>query len=177
MQIAAATVDIEGCFKKLWDIHRTWIVNVLEDAVIYAKSHRARPKESLQRAIYLTAVRSGNGEEKEVKAVFAQNVWPALKSRGWTIETVESENGSSTRYVKGDQSVSTFMIRRKIPLLSQYLTLFSCYTYSSGLYILFSVRYQLSTRNLLLWWNRSNHRWPVLFMPLKWSWTTISIQN
>lgn len=105
-QSAAASVDVAVCFKKLWDTHRPWMENVLHDAVSYARAHSPRSKEALLRSIRSVASRSDDGEKKEPNAVFAQNVWPALRSRGWKAELIESEKGSTTRYVKGDQSVS-----------------------------------------------------------------------
>lgn len=110
MQHVAGRVDIDSCFQKLWEIHRPWMSKIIEDAIIYARSHSPRTKESLNSAIQSASAKFNLGQKKEINALFSQSFWPALKNRGWKTEVLESEKGSTMRYLNGDKSVSPWKV-------------------------------------------------------------------
>lgn len=81
-----------------------WFGVVLDDAVEKAKGSQPRGKDVVYKLINL----SSQDEQKDPSSIFATNVWPSLKSRGWkvTIPTEGSQAGKSIYSFK-DREVST----------------------------------------------------------------------
>ena len=101
---------MESALKKIWSSNAAWCEALLVDALSFIKTHRARSKESVNRALKGCEGRSRSSQAKSQSELFAQNVWPALRLRGWSTEDVESNGSVSKRYRKGTHVVSGVLI-------------------------------------------------------------------
>lgn len=93
-------------FSKLWKANAVWAEKALRDAVSYAKQNAPRDQDAIDKAL-----RKRNEstflETNDISSIFAANVWPSLKSRGW--KAMISADGSAagqTRYSFKNEEVS-----------------------------------------------------------------------
>lgn len=91
-------------FEKVWSAHAAWCKRVLADGFDYARYNRPRPKAKLNAAMQIQG--STESATGSLHAKFAQNLWPALKSRGWRSQEVQTARGSQIQYVFDDRKVS-----------------------------------------------------------------------
>jgi hypothetical protein len=120
--------NLDSCFEKLWKTHKAWIEEAVGHAQEFAASHPPRPKQTLDRALHVGTPRNQTESMKGVNAVFVENVWPALRSRGWKVEMSPTDEGDVTKYAFGDKKVST---RRRLdsgfsPMQSTNIPLARC---------------------------------------------------
>jgi hypothetical protein len=92
-------------FKKLVDANASWLTKVMEDATEFAKIHLPRSKNAIKHALQSHDPPS-NPAPQSLQALFAANLWPSLRSRGWTAETiVEGEFSGLRRYAHAGKEV------------------------------------------------------------------------
>ena len=86
-------------FQKLVQMHSSWLKQVFADAVSYAKDNEPRDKETVD-LIYRKPTESEQPPKPtETATIFATNVWPSLKSRGWkAITKVDGSSAGKTIY-------------------------------------------------------------------------------
>jgi len=103
---------VQHCFKKLWYASESWVTAAFNDALTFARSAEPRDQEALSRG--LQSARSAGTKstaplkKDEISALFSQNVWPSLKSRGWkAVVLSEGPNAGKTQYSYGGKQVST----------------------------------------------------------------------
>ena len=93
-------------FKKLVDANASWLSKVFQDATEYANSHPHRSKNAFERAVHSHNSAEVNNVKQSLPSLFVANLWPSLKSRGWTAEvTVEGEFAGTTCYVHDGNEV------------------------------------------------------------------------
>ena len=94
----------EKAFQKLLTANESWTKLVIEDAVLFAKENPPRDAETVQKAL-----KAGASEKPHLDGIsfmFAESVWPSLKSRGWKAELlVEGPSTGKTRYTYKDKQV------------------------------------------------------------------------
>jgi hypothetical protein len=84
-------------FKKLIDANATWLPKALQDATDYAKAHPPRTRNAVARS--LRSHSEGPAAPQSLQTLFAANMWPSLKSRGWTaVSVVDGEFGGTVCY-------------------------------------------------------------------------------
>ena len=91
-------------FQKIVGSQAPWFAEVLNDASNFAKSNEPRQDEVIHKLntmnLPLTAT--------DVASIFATNVWPSLKSRGWKVALIdEGDQTGKSRYSYKDKEVST----------------------------------------------------------------------
>jgi hypothetical protein len=100
---------LENQLKKLLNCHAAWLSIVFNDAKRFASSHEPRPSEIVER--YANKVGKDNSlstpPSVDQNALFAQNLWPQLKSRGWKVEQVTSGAEAAPKYIFNGETVST----------------------------------------------------------------------
>ncbi|VEU34941.1 unnamed protein product [Pseudo-nitzschia multistriata] len=84
----------EICFKRLWESHSSWAAKALGDAVSFARIHDPRVDDS------------SDNQEKKIREVFKNQLWPSLQGRGWKIEDEDDEDGMET-YIYGKREFSS----------------------------------------------------------------------
>jgi hypothetical protein len=77
-------------FRKFWDPNADWVTKLVMEVVVYAKDHDPRNEETLMQLMHK---KTKSMDEGGVKILFAKNVWPSLRSRGWKARV--AEGGSS----------------------------------------------------------------------------------
>jgi len=106
---------IETCFQKLWETHQSWLGGVMNDAAAYGKSNAPRSEKALHRALNPSAGQE-SAARKGLNALFAENVWPALRSRNWKAVSVATEKGEAKRYeYNGEQYKTTKSVLASVP--------------------------------------------------------------
>jgi hypothetical protein len=106
--LAAASVDMkeykEKAFRSVVRSLTKWFEQVLSDAVETARLNQPRGVDVVSKLQNLTS----SEEQKDPSSIFATNVWPSLKSRGWkvTMPTEGNQAGKSI-YTFKDREVST----------------------------------------------------------------------
>ena len=104
-------------FDKVWQTNASWARIALKDALSYAQERRPRDQAIIERAlaggggvdgIEGKGLASANKRKKGVTsstltAAFDENIWPALRSRGWKDETAPD---GRRRFVFGKTTVS-----------------------------------------------------------------------
>ena len=93
----------EKCLKKIVEMHKDWLVDVFNDANLCSSPVR-------QKHIIDTVIHKKKNKSALLNA-FNENVWPALKSRGWTVEETEQNEDERLPYkiiyrFKGGRPVS-----------------------------------------------------------------------
>eukprot|EP00546_Thalassionema_frauenfeldii_P003334 CAMPEP_0178934636 /NCGR_PEP_ID=MMETSP0786-20121207/23988_1 /TAXON_ID=186022 /ORGANISM="Thalassionema frauenfeldii, Strain CCMP 1798" /LENGTH=2235 /DNA_ID=CAMNT_0020612471 /DNA_START=60 /DNA_END=6767 /DNA_ORIENTATION=- len=73
-------------FRKLLDSHLPWLSRVIEDAKAFAESNERRSKDVVMRYINLSDSKASTNPSPRQEALFAENLWPQLKNRGWEVE-------------------------------------------------------------------------------------------
>ena len=68
----------EASFRKHWHQNLSWVQAVLEDAVAYARTNKARTQDTLDHSKH----------ENKISSLFYSSLWPSLKGRGWKEEAV-----------------------------------------------------------------------------------------
>ena len=96
---------LEEHLQSLVQSHRLWLAQVFQDAKAYGFANERRPEQALT---WLASV-SGKGSVQihDENALFAQNLWPQLKSRGWKVERVSSGGVVLARYMCGNETVGS----------------------------------------------------------------------
>lgn len=108
---AKAKQLLEQQFQSLVQSQASWLPFVLNDAKAFGMTHPARPQETVDR--YLASSARKNVQTPQGKnAVFAQNLWPQLKNRGWKVEQVNDGGQMSTKYSFGGETVCAIPVRR-----------------------------------------------------------------
>jgi hypothetical protein len=83
----------------------SWLPLVLRDAKQFGASHSGRSNDIVER--YLVSSPSKKKQAPQGKAaLFAQNLWPQLKSRGWKVEQVNVGGQMSSKYSYAGETVS-----------------------------------------------------------------------
>lgn len=83
---------LDEMFRKMAAANGSWLTTVIKDATDYAKTHSPRTKKSLSRMLHSQSTGEEGGPQS-LGSLFAANLWPSLKSRGWTTtEDVDSGN-------------------------------------------------------------------------------------
>lgn len=86
---------LEDKFKMLIDANKFTLQKSLEQAVRYASMNEPRDQGVIDRALDKKTTSSTTSSD----AMFAQNVWPPLRSRGWKAVVVTDSSGvCTTRY-------------------------------------------------------------------------------
>lgn len=95
----------ESALKKFWDVSSNWTVKLLSDVVSYAETHEARDHDTLMEILH----KKDDGANKEdVKILFARNVWPSLRDRGWKVTSPDGVGGAQ-QYSYEDGKVRTWL--------------------------------------------------------------------
>jgi len=100
-------IDKDQCFRKIIATHMSWISSLFDDA------HKGQIV-SRDQYIIDAVIRKKKTNSALVKA-FHENIWPALKSRGWKTEEEESDSefdipNKTTYRFKGGRQVRCFFI-------------------------------------------------------------------
>lgn len=94
----------EESFMAFLSENESWVRNVLLDAVAYSKVASSRDKDWVQGVIEGTSGHKKDKKENPVQlklsAEFSENLWPALRTRGWKEES--SKSGKKVFTYKGD---------------------------------------------------------------------------
>lgn len=89
--------------ESLIQCHGLCLANVFRDAKAFGSANERRPEQAVER--YARFVGKGPSHGHGENALFAQNLWPQLKNRGWKVEQVESGGEMQTRYTYGGETV------------------------------------------------------------------------
>lgn len=96
-------------FEKLVKVHGSWLHQVFVDAVSYAKDNEPRNKETLDLINRKPSDSKKPPKPTDTTAIFATNVWPSLKSRGWkSVTKTEGPLAGKTLYSFEEKEVSLF---------------------------------------------------------------------
>jgi hypothetical protein len=101
-------------FRKFWDPSADWVTKLVMQVVLYAKDHDPRNAETLAQLMH---TKTESLDESDVKVLFAKNVWPSLRSRGWKARVVEGGPGEP-QYTYEDNEV-----RELVPFYAAISTL------------------------------------------------------
>lgn len=82
-------------FKKLVDSNESWLSLAIQDATTFAGANLPRSKNALQRALRSRSPNESSTPQS-LPTLFAANLWPSLKSRGWTTSTIVDGEFSGT---------------------------------------------------------------------------------
>lgn len=102
-------VEVQKCFEKLVSSNSSWLELLWKDAQDYARDAQPRSEETLKQIFH-----SGQTSlpPTEVSTMFVQNVWPSLKTRGWTARIlVEGPHAGKTQYSYNGNEVTLTFIR------------------------------------------------------------------
>jgi len=99
-----AKESLEREFQILLRNHKSFLTSVFRDAKAFGAVSDRRPKETVER--YLSSPKKSKQPVQGQGALFAQNLWPQLKNRGWKVEQVNSGGDMVTRYSYGSETVS-----------------------------------------------------------------------
>jgi len=111
--------QLERSFEKLLHAHSSWVSKAIEDALAYAQSNCPRSRIVINTNLAKKSNATQGKPPRELSPLtvaFNQNIWPALRSRGWKQETVSDPKSAKaqtlTRYnYKGEvyRSVSAVL--------------------------------------------------------------------
>jgi hypothetical protein len=115
---------LEGeVFKKVMATHESWVGPVLSDALAYSTSAVPRDKDYTARV--LSGMHSPHKEPQEnpvqtqLSLGFEENVWPALRSRGWKVD----DKGKRKSYIyNGQKYPSIVSVLNAIPKIHPEIT-------------------------------------------------------
>ena len=120
---------INASFKKLVDANASWLTNVMQDATEFAKTHFPRLKQTIDHALQSHDSPS-TPSPHSLPGLFAANLWPSLRNRGWTAETIVEGEFSGTRlYAFAGKLVGPFELLT--PVLMKPSCIFSHLSWSS----------------------------------------------
>jgi hypothetical protein len=85
--------------------HGLCLARVFRDAKEFGSANERRPDHAAER--YARFVGKGTSHGHGENALFAQNLWPQLKNRGWKVEQVDSGGEVQTRYIYGGEMVGS----------------------------------------------------------------------
>lgn len=89
---------LENHFRAVVNNHKPLLVKVLRDARAYAITNIRRPMEVADRFISTPNKKKQHAYGQQ-NALFAQNLWPQLKNRGWKVEQQSVDGNMSTKYM------------------------------------------------------------------------------
>lgn len=118
--LQATDQEIEvAAFKKFWDSSADWVKKIVQDVVQYAKDNESRDHETL---MHLLQKESTNTSDADIMKLFAANLWPSLRDRGWTASGLDGS--SEQAYSYEDEKVRTTCVFNKIFPLLRSVSLF-----------------------------------------------------
>lgn len=98
--------QLKVSFKKLVDANASWLTKVIQDAVVFAKAYPPRSKNAMERALQSHHSSESPSAPQSLPSLFVANLWPSLKSRGWTAEViVDGEFSGTTCYTHSGKEV------------------------------------------------------------------------
>jgi len=102
---------VQTVFDKHWAANKNWAKPVLVDALAFAKSAQPRPEDVLSRIQNSSTEVTACTSRTEMASLFAENVWPSLKYRGWKAETLsEGHPKGTTQYSFEGKQVSIYLL-------------------------------------------------------------------
>ena len=111
---------LEEHLQSLVQSHRLCLTQVFLDAKAFGVANERRPEQALERHTGFAS----KGNVHDENALFAQNLWPQLKSRGWKVEQVHSGGEVRARYICGDEMVGSDRRKRALLCLPMKITCF-----------------------------------------------------
>jgi hypothetical protein len=94
----------ENIFNAVFRSLAPWVVQALEDATTFAKQNEPRKEDVLKKLQMMNST----SVPTEAASMFATNLWPSLKSRGWKADLItEGDRVGETRYSFKDKEVSS----------------------------------------------------------------------
>jgi hypothetical protein len=120
----ADNTQLEACFKKLVHSNVSWLNKVVQDASAFAETNSPRSKSALKHAMKSHLPVESSAAQKGAISLFVENIWPSLKTRGWTAEVLnEGEFSGTTCYVHaGRQYLSPHAVLRAVPSIHPELS-------------------------------------------------------
>lgn len=97
-------------FQKLLDIHLPWLSRVIGDAKTFAESNEGRSKDVVMRYINSSDGKASTNPSPRQEALFAENLWPQLKNRGWEVEQHTDGGEMIAQYSYSGRKVRTIQI-------------------------------------------------------------------
>jgi len=85
-------------FQKLLICHLPWLSRVIQDAKFFAQSNKGRPRDVVEKYINSGSKQVSHSGSQGQKTIFAENLWPQLKNRGWEVEHHDCGGEVITRY-------------------------------------------------------------------------------
>lgn len=97
--------ELEAAFVKLLETNASWAPQTIKDANLFASTASPRSKTDLDQALLAYTGKELIVSQGSVTSMFAGNIWPSLKSRGWTSRTeTEGSAKGKTLYVHDSKS-------------------------------------------------------------------------
>ena len=98
-----ATKHLEDQLRILVECNQCWLSDVFQHAKAFGIAHESRSEGSP--GCYGTMEGQKKQNASEGNALFAQNLFPQLKSRGWKVEQVNTDGKVDVNYLYGGETV------------------------------------------------------------------------